>query len=149
MRRTLLEGIRRIAVNVGRMNNMPEDRLPEVRVSTESTPPTINDAATAARVSAAFAAAFGGGTLLEPQPQTGMGAEDFAYFVQPEHDVRGVYFEVGGTPQAALDAARNGGPPVPAHHSPLFRITPEPSVTLGTQAMVIAVLDLLRPGGGR
>ncbi len=131
VRRTLLDGIRRIALNVGRMNGMAEDRLPEVRVSTESTPPTINHAETAARVGAAFAGAFGAGTVLEPQPQTGMGAEDFAYFIQPEHNIRGVYFEVGGTPQAALDAERNGGPPVPAHHSPFFRIAPEPSVTPG------------------
>lgn len=149
VRRTLLDGISRIALNVGRMNGMPEDRLPEVRVSTESTPPTVNHGETAARIGAAFAGAFGGGTVMEPQPQTGMGAEDFAYFVQPEHNVRGVYFEVGGTPQAALDAERTGGPPVPAHHSPFFRIVPEPAVTLGTETMVVAVLDLLRPGAAR
>ena len=35
-----------------------------------------------------------------------MGAEDFAYFVAPEHKVRGYYFAVGGTPQAAFDAAK-------------------------------------------
>ncbi len=146
VRRILLDGIRRIALNVGRMNGMPEDRLPEVRVSAESTAPTINHGETAARVRAAFAGAFAAGTLLEPEPQTGMGAEDFAYFVQPEHNVRGVYFSVGGTPQAEIDAARAGGPPVPSHHSPLFRIAPEPSVRLGTEAMIVAVLDLMRPG---
>jgi len=149
VRRTLLDGIRRIAANVGRMAGMAEDRLPEVRVSTESTAPTINDSAVAARVRAAMAAALPEGTMLDPMPQTGMGAEDFAYFVQPEHGVRGVYFSVGGTPQAAFDAARAGGPPVPSHHSPLFRISPEPSVRLGTEAMVVAVLDLMRPSGGR
>jgi hippurate hydrolase len=53
---------------------------------------------------------------------------------------------VGGTPQAAFDAQDAGGPPVPSHHSPLFRIDPEPSVTLGTEAMIVAVLELLAPG---
>ncbi|MFN2260369.1 MAG: amidohydrolase, partial [Parasphingopyxis sp.] len=85
--------------------------------------------------------------VLPEQPQTGMGAEDFAYFVQPETGVRGAYFSVGGTPREVIDAAAAGGPPVPAHHSPFFRIAPEQSVTLGTEAMVVAVLDLLAPEG--
>ena len=37
-----------------------------------------------------------------------------------------------------------GGPPVPSHHSPLFKIAPEPSITLGTEAMVLATLELLK-----
>lgn len=52
---------------------------------------------------------------------------------------------LGGTPQQAFDAAKAGGPPVPGHHSPLFKIDPEPSVRLGTEAMTVAVLDLLTP----
>jgi len=35
---------------------------------------------------------------------------------------------------------------VPSHHSPLFKIDPEPSVRRGAEAMTVAVLDLLRPG---
>lgn len=145
VREILLEGIARIAENVGRMNGMPEDRLPEVEVSTESTPPTINDVELSNRLRGVFTGALGDGVVLDPMEQTGMGAEDFAYFVQPELGVRGSYFSVGGTPQAAFDAAAAGGPPVPSHHSPLFRIDPEPSVRLGTEAMIVAVLDLLAP----
>lgn len=144
VRKTLLDGIRRIAQNVGRMNGMPEDRLPEVALSVESTPVTINDAALTARMRKAFTTAFGADVLKSP-PRTGMGAEDFAYFVQPDLGVPGFYFNVGGTPQRALDAAKAGGPPVPGHHSPLFKIDPEPSVRLGTEAMTVAVLDLLKP----
>lgn len=147
VRETLLEGIARIAENVGRMNGMPEDRLPEVEVSTESTPATIDDVDLSNRLRGTFAGALGANALLPPMAQTGMGAEDFAYFVQPDTGVRGAYFSVGGTPQAAFDAAAAGGPPVPSHHSPLFRIDPEPSVRLGTEAMVIAVLDLLALDG--
>ena len=144
VRKTLLDGIKRIAQNVGRMNGMPEDRLPEVKVSVESTPVTINDAALTARMRTALIAAFGVETLKSP-PRVGMGAEDFAYFVQPELGVPGFYFNVGGTPQQALDAAKAGGPPVPGHHSPLFKVDAEPSVRLGTEAMTVAVLDLLKP----
>ena len=144
VRKTLLDGIKRIAQNVGRMNGMPEDRLPEVKVSVESTPVTINDAALTARLRTALSAALGEGVLKSP-PRVGMGAEDFAYFVQPELRVPGFYFNVGGTPQQALDAAKAGGPPVPGHHSPLFKVDAEPSVRLGTEAMTVAVLDLLKP----
>lgn len=145
VRETLLEGIARIAENVGRVHGMPEDRLPEVVVSYEATPPTVNDEALSNRLRGVFADGLADAVLLDPMEQTGMGAEDFAYFVQPDTGVRGAYFSVGGTPQAAFDAAEAGGPPVPSHHSPFFRIDPEPSVTLGTEAMVIAVLDLLAP----
>jgi len=144
VRKTLLDGIKRIAQNVGRMNGLPEDKLPEVKVSIESTSVTRNDPALTARLRAVFIQAFGESVLVSP-PRTGMGAEDFAYFIQPELGVPGFYFNVGGTPQAAFDAAKAGGPPVPGHHSPLFKIDPEPSVRLGTEAMTVAVLDLLKP----
>jgi amidohydrolase len=146
VRKTLLDGIARIAQNVGRMNGMPEDKLPEVKVSIESTPVNLNDVALTARLRGAFTRAFGADALKSP-PRGGMGAEDFAYFVQPEVGVPGFYFSVGGTPQAAFDAAAAGGPPVPGHHSPMFRIDPEPSVRLGTEAMTVAVLDLLGSSG--
>ncbi|MCW3835953.1 amidohydrolase [Sphingomonas canadensis] len=142
-RARLLAGIKRIAENVGRMNGLPEDMLPEVRVGFESTPVTINDDALTARVRGAFAAAFGP-QILYSEPRDSMGAEDFAYFIQRDLGVPGAYFEVGGTPQSAIDAQKKGGKPVPSHHSPFFWVEPQPSVTLGTQAMTVAVLDLLK-----
>ena len=50
---------------------------------------------------------------------------------------------VGGTPEAAFDAARMGGPPVPAHHSPLFKIEPRAAILTGVEAMTVSVLELL------
>jgi len=142
VRKVLLDGIRRIAANVGRMNGLPENRLPEVKLSTESTPVTINDPALTERMRGVFARELGGDVLIS-SPRTGMGAEDFAYFVQPEHKVPGFYFVVGGTPKAAIDAAKAGGPPVAGHHSPYFKVDAEPAVVLGATAMTAAVLDLL------
>ncbi len=139
----LLSAIERIAKGVGRLNGLPEDRLPEVIFSKEeTTPPTVNDIALADRIRAAFAREMGEGMLYTSNYE-GMGAEDFAYFVQTEHEVPGCYFSVGGTAQADLDAEKAGGAPVPSHHSPLFRIEPEPAVISGVQAMTTAVLELL------
>ena len=40
-------------------------------------------------------------------------------------------------------AEKNGGPPVASHHSPFFRVAPEPSIVSGVHAMTVAVIDLL------
>ncbi|MET1111552.1 MAG: amidohydrolase [Allosphingosinicella sp.] len=144
VRRQLISAIERMAKNIARANGVAENRLPEVKVS-EGTPTTSNTPALAQRVRAAWSRALPSGTVV-PFAQESMGAEDFTYFVQPEHGVPGFFFQVGGTPQAAFDSARAGGPPVPSHHSPLFRIDPEPSIRLGTEAMTLAVLDLLAAG---
>lgn len=141
-RETLLAGIRRIAEGVGRTAGLPDELLPEVVLTGESTPTTVNDPATARRIREAFVRELGEGVVYDEE-RTGMGAEDFAYFVQTEERVPGVYFSVGGTPQADLDAQEAGGPPVPGHHSPFFQIEPEPSVTRGVEAMTVAVLELL------
>lgn len=141
-RAQIIAAVERVAKGVARANGMPEDKLPVVKVS-EGTPTTINTPALAQRIKAAFVREMGADVLV-PYQQTGMGAEDFSYFVQPELGVPGFYFDVGGTPQAALDAAKAGGPPVAGHHSPLFKIDPEPAITLGTEAMVTAALELLK-----
>jgi hippurate hydrolase len=142
-RAQMLAAIKRVAENVGRANGLPETNLPKMTVS-EGTPTTINDRALAQRLNAALARGLGSGAVL-PFEQTGMGAEDFAYLVEPKHGVKGYYFAVGGTPAAAFAAEKAGGPPVPSHHSPLFKIDAEPAVRVGTEAMVLAVLELLGP----
>jgi len=143
-RAQLLASIRRVAEGIAKANGVPDNKLPEVKVS-EGTPTTINDAALARRLNNALSGGLGA-SAFQPYVQTGMGAEDFAYFVEPKYGVKGYYFAVGGTPQAAFDAEKAGGPPVPSHHSPLFKIDPEPSIRLGAEAMTLAVLDLLKPG---
>jgi hypothetical protein len=64
-----------------------------------------------------------------------MGAEDFAEFIAPEHGVTGVYLSVGGTPVDELETAAS-------HHSPFFKIAPEPSITAGTEAMTLSAISL-------
>jgi hippurate hydrolase len=137
VRTQLLDGIDRVARGTALALGVPQDRLPVVTRSTvETTPPTINHAPTARLVRAAIVAAMGEERMAD-QPRDGMGAEDFAYFVTPESGVRGVYFAVGGTAPDRLATAAG-------HHSPLFRIEPEPAVTAGVEAMVVAAEALFR-----
>ncbi|MEE4273929.1 MAG: amidohydrolase [Thermoanaerobaculales bacterium] len=141
-REKLLDGIERIARGVGLTAGLPEDLLPDVIVSEEYTLPTVNDEELSERIKAAFVRELGADSIYERE-RDGMGAEDFAFFVMTDERVPGAYFRVGGTPQAVLDAEAAGGPPVPSHHSPFFKVEPELSVTMGTRAMVVAVLELL------
>ena len=140
-RQYLLKAIPRVARDIARANGLPENRLPTV-THPEGTPVTANDPELTRRLNATLATALGGANVV-PYVQEGMGGEDFAYFVEAKHGVKGYYFGVGGTPQAAFDAAKAGGPPVPSHHSPLFKIDPEPAIVTGSIAMTAAVLDLL------
>jgi hippurate hydrolase len=140
-RQRLLAGIQRIAANTARAAGMPESRLPRFEII-EGTPPTVNDFELVERLEAAFVRDLGPDALFEEERE-GMGAEDFAYFVMTDDQVPGAYFVVGGTAQADLDAQEAGGPPVPSHHSPFFKIEPEESITMGTRAMTFAVLELL------
>ncbi len=140
-RELLLSGIKRIAENMGRVAGLPEDMLPEVTVSNESVPPTINDAALARRLKQAWSEAMGDEAVVDIPP-TGMGAEDFPFFtVNP--NITSVYWAIGGTPQADFEAEAAGGPPVPSHHSPLFKISPEPAVTAGVESTVVALMELM------
>lgn len=141
-RAKLLSGIERIAHNVARASGVEEDSLPEVVSGFESTPTTVNDATATRRVRGALAGHFGRDVFYS-RPRTGMGAEDFAEFVQTEHDVPGVYFNVGGTPERELRRLATTGGQLPSHHSPFFRIEPEASVTAGIEATFVAALELL------
>ena len=78
----------------------------------------------------------------ESYRRLGMGAEDFPFFTTEPY-IPSTYFAVGGTPAEDFAAEKAGGPAVPSHHSPLFKISPEPAVSKGVEATVIALLDLM------
>lgn len=137
----LLDGIKRIAENMGRVAGMPEDKLPEVIISKNSVPPTVNNAALVRRLKKIWKAKMGEEAVVDIPP-TGMGAEDFPFFTT-DPEIASVYFVIGGTPKADLEAAKKGGPAVPSHHSPLFKISPEPAVKSGVEATVHALMELM------
>ncbi|WP_068544363.1 amidohydrolase [Thalassotalea crassostreae] len=141
VRTQLLEAIERVATGTARTAGMPEDKLPTVTVSEFSFPPTYNDKALAQRLKGVIADKMGEDSMVPPA-ESGMGAEDFGFFTTDPY-IPSVYFSVGGTPQEDFDNEKNGGPQVPSHHSPLFKITPEPSVKSGVEATVHSLLELM------
>lgn len=143
-RQLLLDGIKRVATNMGRVAGLPDDMLPEVIVNEkEGTPPTINDMAFVREIRSGWREYFGP-SIFNDGERLGMGAEDFGFFTTDPY-IPSLYFAVGGTPADAFVAAANGGAPIPSHHSPLFKIEPEGSVKLGVEASVSALLDVMAP----
>lgn len=140
-RALLLGGIERITLNTARAAGIPEDKLPEIIISEDYVPPTTNDPELANRLEAVWAETLGD-DRVGYVPTKGMGAEDFPFFtVDPT--IPTVYWAVGGTPEADFIAQDNGGPAVAGHHSPFFKISPEPSVTTGVESTVIALMELM------
>lgn len=140
-RNEVLGRIRDTAANIGRLNGLPDDLLPVVRMGFESTPTNVNDSDAVAKVLPLWQEQLGYDPLLTSQ-RPGMGAEDFAYFTQTEHKVPGVFFSVGGTPPELMREIAAGRTSAPPHHSAFFRIDPN-SVKAGVEAMYTAALALL------
>jgi len=139
-RKTLLDGIERIAINQARSAGIPEDMLPEITLK-GSTPPTLNDAELANTLADVWKATMGQHRVTS-HSQRGMGAEDFPFFTT-EPKIASVYWSVGGTPHEDFIAAQKGELTIPSHHSPLFKISPEPSVKASVESTIHALMALM------
>ena len=137
----VLDSIRDTALNIGRLNGLPDDLLPIVRMGFESTPTNVNNSEAVRKLLPVWAGQFGYSPLVTA-PRTGMGAEDFAYFTQTEHNVPGVFFSVGGASGDLMNEIVAGTASAPPHHSAFFYIDPN-SVKAGVEAMYIAAVELL------
>lgn len=142
-RALLLSAIKRVAVNTGRAAGLPENLLPEVFERDTPTPPTLNDIPLTQHLKKVWTEKLGKDAFAQPKMRDGMGAEDFPFFVSDPY-IPSVYFSIGGTPKEDFERESKGGPAVPGHHSPIFKITPEPAVRAGVEASVIALMDLLK-----
>jgi hippurate hydrolase len=140
-RETLLNSIERIAVNMGRVAGLPDELLPEVIISSESVPPTINDRAFTDRLMALWAERFGSDVFF-PGERMDMKAEDFSIFTLDPY-IPSTYFKVGGTPLEWFALEEQGGLRVAPHHSALFKIDPHSSITMSVESSVVALLELM------
>lgn len=141
VREQLLTAIERVAHGTARTAGVAEDMLPEVTVSEFAYPPTYNDKSLARRVKSTLISKMGESSVIESN-RKGMGAEDFGFFTTDPY-IPSVYFNVGGTSKEELAAQAAGGPAVGSHHSPQFKITPEPSVKAGVEATVHTLLEMM------
>jgi metal-dependent amidase/aminoacylase/carboxypeptidase family protein len=130
-------------VNTARAAGIEENLLPEVKSVDAPALPTLNDAALSQRLHKVWGDKFGSTIFASNYKRSSMVAEDFANFTAAPF-IPSVYFKIGGTPAAALAAAKQGGPAVASNHSPLFKIAPEPAIRTGVEVTVVALLDLMK-----
>lgn len=140
VRETLLEGIKRIAKAQAISAGLPEELHPVIEFEEDYTPSTYNDPDLANRVAASLRVALGDENVLEVDPV--MGGEDFSRYGREEPKIPSLIFWVGAVDPAKVEAANNGGEPLPSLHSPFFAPVPEPTIKTGVEAMTTAALAL-------
>jgi hippurate hydrolase len=142
VRLNLIEGIKRTANGVAVAYGVPADRMPIVTVSeTEVTPPTINDAAFAARLRAVAVATLGADHVVSARAE--MGSEDFGLF-SLGGTIPSVFVRLGAVEPAKLAESQKTGVPLPGPHSPLFAPVFEPTLRTGVITMTALALDILK-----
>lgn len=134
-RALLLGGIDRVARASSAMSGAPE---PEI-VRGASADSVVNDAALTESTGALFREAFGDAAIVKQDFITA--SEDYSRYSVP--GVKSLFFEIGIYDPARIEAARTGGAPIPANHSPFYAPVPEPTIRTGTKAMTLAVLGVL------
>ena len=108
-----------------------------------SLPPTINDVHATARLTLAFDAAFGEGTVVDPGMFTG--SEDVSWFAR-EAGVPLVFWFWGGVDAQKYADAKAGGTidrDIPTNHSPYFAPVLRPTLGHGVDALVVAAREFL------
>jgi amidohydrolase len=142
VRRKMLESIDRIARGVAIIGNVPDDRMPIVKIfENESVPATLNNAKLEARVRQAFTASLGAANVLEINPI--MVSEDFGLF-NLGGQIPSLIFQLGAADPAKLEESKRTGVGLPQLHSSLFYPQFEPALRTGIVATSSALLDLLK-----
>lgn len=143
VRKTLLDGIERIAISQALSAGLPEDLMPEISMESDYTPSTYNDPEMTDRVMAAIGKSIGE-EKVETQPPS-MGGEDFSQFHRYDKDIKTLIFWTGGADPKAFQAGLDGKGPMPSgNHSPFFAPQPEPALTLGVQSMTAGTIELFQ-----
>jgi metal-dependent amidase/aminoacylase/carboxypeptidase family protein len=132
VRAKLHAGIERTAKAAAAMSDAP---APDIKIA-EGTKPVMNDPDVVAATADVLKAAFGDKFKISPP---GTASEDFSEFAGA--GVPSMMFNIGVYDQERIVAARNGGPPIPSNHSPLFAPVPRPTIETGVTAMTLAVLS--------
>lgn len=116
---------------------------PPTITTDHSLPPTINDAASTARLTTAFTRAFGEGSVIDPGMFTG--SEDVSWFAR-ESGAPLVFWFWGGVDAEVFRNAMAGGTierDIPTNHSPFYAPVLQPTLDNGVQNLTVAALEWL------
>jgi hippurate hydrolase len=140
-RKLMLEGIHRIVRGEAIAAGVPEDRLPRIEIEQPSADATFNTAGLSEHLLNLFRDHFGEDRVVETKPI--MASEDFSRFWLEDKSKESVIFWVGGVPQDKWDQAGGDISKLPALHSPLWAPDANAVISIATEAMTVAALDIL------
>ncbi len=135
-----IDAIKRICRGAALTAGMPEEKLPEVRVTSGDHPPVINDADLYEKVLEYSGSVLGADNMISVDPA--MVGEDFGLYGLTPENVPICLIWLGSTnPEAMRDYLAKGEKPPPLHSSLL---NPDYSATIetGIKAMVANVIGL-------
>ena len=138
----VLESIKRICRGLGIAAGLPENLLPEIKVSTPGTPSLYNDPELAARVGKVWAGAFGEKNII--QRKASMAGEDFSRYAMTDEKIPVFLVWLGTVAPERVEKAKSTGEILPSLHSPFYRPEPASSITYGVKAMTLAVMGELK-----
>ena len=138
----LVASVRRICAGSAQAAGVPEDKMPVVTVTPESSAVTVNDGPLTRRLAGVFTEWLGADRVKPTPPATG--AEDFTYFGLTTDHVPICFWWIGGTAPEKFAESKRTGVPVPSNHSPTFAPVPEPTLKAAVTSMTAAVLELLQ-----
>ena len=144
VRKTLLDGIARIARGEAIAAGVPEDRMPVVSPKDEFTPATFNTQPVGATLGRAFADRFGKDRIATVRAQ--MGGEDFSRYYLEDKSIQSLFFWVGGVPHDRFAAANGDITKLPSIHSAHWAPDPDPTISTAVEAMTTAALTLMPKG---
>lgn len=142
VRKHTLEAIQRIVRGQALAAGVPEDRLPDVKLSDEFTPATFNTPELTERLTKVFKNWLGDSQVQ--QVKSVMGGEDFSEYGRTAEKIPLCFFHVGGVKPEALAASQSGGKALPSLHSPFWAPDAEPTIKAGITAMTAAVFELMK-----
>ncbi len=138
----ILSALRRIADGQAAAAGLKEDKMPEISVGSEYTPPVENDPELVARATASMGNILGRENVVRVEPATV--AEDFGKYGRTPEKVRIALFWLGGVNPLKYQESIDNSTMLPALHSSNFYPDFDPAYSTGVTAMCRTIIDLLK-----
>jgi amidohydrolase len=139
--RQIISALKRIADGLAYSAGLKEDRIPQITVRDEYTPPVINDPDLVNSVVNSMGTIIGRENVISVDPSTV--AEDFGKYGRTPERVKIALFWLGGVNPAKYSESIENDIMLPFLHSSAFYPDFRPTYITGVTAMSKAVIDLL------
>jgi len=137
-RKTLVEGVDRIARGEAIAAGIPDDRMPKMTIAAPPVPAVFNSEALTKDVVARLRERMGADRLVEIQPL--MGGEDFSQYALAGQNMESLMLRIGTVRQADWKAAGGDITRLPSLHSARYSPDAEPTIATAVTAMTEAAI---------